>query len=842
MSTEIQRINDALQFIDASDRKTWVDMAMAVKSELGDEGFDVWESWSQQAASFNAKDARDVWKSASPGGGIGIGTLFYQAKQNGWQDDGKYQKPSLEELEKRRQSAVDRAKQECAEIELDRARAAAWAAEILKAASPALADHPYLARKQVSPVSALREISVDKAAEILGYAPNAKGEPLTGRLLVVPVKQGDKFSTVELIDEAGLKTALAGRGSKAGGYWATGRLPDGGGPEPLHFCEGVATTLSVKEATGEIGIATLSAGNMPTVAKIMRERYPTRPFVFCADLVKATGAPDHHAVDATRAVGGKLAIPDFGKNRETGQTDFNDMAALRGADAVRSAIAYAAPPQDCGDGVDNDWPDPVPLTAKLTPESYPTDALPDPIQAAVREVAGFVHAPLSMIAGSALSALSLAAQSHVDVRREVKLEGPSGLFLLTIADSGERKSTCDKFFTTVIQEYEAEQAEIAKPLIQDYRASMEAWEAKKAGVKERIRQEAKAGKPTAIHEQALRELEYEKPEAPKVPRLLYADATPEALTHGLAKDWPAGGVVSAEAGIVFGSHGMGKESVMRNLATLNQLWDGTSLDIRRKSSESFVVQGARLTVALQIQEVTLRDFFSKSGALARGTGFMARFLIAWPESTQGSRLFTAAPTSWPALSAYHRRIAAILNQPAPIDETGGLQPSMLTFTPEARHAWIAFHDAIESSLGAGGELYDVRDVASKTADNAARIAGLFHAYEHGTGGAISLESFQCAARIAAWHLSEARRFFGELALPVELADAARLDTWLIEHCRKMQSNTIGKNHARQHGPLRDGQRLDAAIRELGELDRLRMEKAGKRLTIHVNPALVEATP
>ncbi|WP_143032874.1 DUF3987 domain-containing protein, partial [Nitrosomonas eutropha] len=56
--------------------------------------------------------------------------------------------------------------------------------------------------------------------------------------------------------------------------------------------------------------------------------------------------------------------------------------------------------------------------------------------------------------------------------------------------------------------------------------------------------------------------------------LIYADATPEALANGLAKRWPSSGVVSAEAGIVFGSHGMGKDSVMRNLAMLNQLWDG----------------------------------------------------------------------------------------------------------------------------------------------------------------------------------------------------------------------------------------------------------------------------
>jgi putative DNA primase/helicase len=42
--------------------------------------------------------------------------------------------------------------------------------------------------------------------------------------------------------------------------------------------------------------------------------------------------------------------------------------------------------------------------------------------------------------------------------------------------------------------------------------------------------------------------------------------------------------------------------------------------------------------------------------------------------------------------------------------------------------------------------------------------------------------------------------------------------------------------------VRDGARLDTAIRELAELERLRLEKDGKRLTIHLNPALAGVTP
>jgi putative DNA primase/helicase len=335
----------------------------------------------------------------------------------------------------------------------------------------------------------------------------------------------------------------------------------------------------------------------------------------------------------------------------------------------------------------------------------------------------------------------------------------------------------------------------------------------------------------------LRDLEHDKPEPPRIPRLLYADATPEALAYGLATQWPSGGVVSAEAGIVFGSHGMGKDSVMRNLGLLNQLWDGTSLTIDRRSTESFTVRGARLTVALQVQEPTLREFFTRSGALARGTGFLARFLVAWPESTQGHRPFTEAPANWPHLAAFHRRIAAILDQPAPIDEDGAPTPALLSLAPDAKAAWVEYHDAIESKLVTGGELYDVRDVASKSADNAARLAALFQKFEHGMGGAVGLDSFERASRIAAWHLSESRRFFGELALPAELADAGRLDCWLIGYCQRERTHFVPTREAQRLGPVRDKEKLTTALRELEELDRVRVVQEGRRKTIKVNPTL-----
>ena len=138
----------------------------------------------------------------------------------------------------------------------------------------------------------------------------------------------------------------------------------------------------------------------------------------------------------------------------------------------------------------------------------------------------------------------------------------------------------------------------------------------------------------------------------------------------------------------------------------------------------------------------------------------------------------------------------------PADESGILSPPELALSPEARQAWIEFHDAIEAELGEGGEMRMVRDVASKSADNAARLACLFHLFEHGPSGEIAPDHFDRAARIVAWHLSESRRFFGEVALPLELADAARLDRWLLDHARRERTATLTTGEAQRLGVCR----------------------------------------
>jgi putative DNA primase/helicase len=654
-----------------------------------------------------------------------------------------------------------------------------------------------------------------------------------GALIVPMIDAAGKTHSLQAITPDGEKRFLSG-GRVKGCYHPIGK-PAG----LLIVCEGYATGASIHESTGHAVAVAFNAGNLEAVAVALRSKYPALKIIIAADDDYLTeGNPGTtKAKAAAQAVGGLVALPDFGANRPDKATDFNDLHQLAGAGAVKACFDAAA--VVAVDVVAADWPELQPLVVQITPEDYPLDALPDAVRCAVQEVAGFVKAPVPLIATSALAALSLAIQAHVDVKRADKLHGPTSLFLLAIADSGERKSTCDSFFTTAIRDYQAQEQEAAKPLIQAYKSEHDAWDAQRGGLKEKIKALAKAGEPSDAQVKQLHDLDIQEPRPPRVPRLTYGDATPEALTYALAKQWPSGGVISSEAGTVFGGHAMKGDSVMGNLAVLNQLWDGATLQTERRTSESFTVGGARLTMALQVQEATIRAFFDSTKGLARGTGFLARFLISWPASTQGGRPFTEAPANWPALATFNNRLTAILNRQAPIDDDGGLSPTMLTLAPDAKAAWVAFHDAIESELSSGGELHDVRDVASKTADNAARLAALFHTFT-GNIGPIDYEAMESATRVTYWHLTEAKRFLGELAMPAELVNPARLDAWLIDYCKRERTDKVTTRAVQQFGPgsLRDKKVFTEALKELAELGRARLVSDGKKRVIQINPELL----
>ena len=200
------------------------------------------------------------------------------------------------------------------------------------------------------------------------------------------------------------------------------------------------------------------------------------------------------------------------------------------------------------------------------------------------------------------------------------------------------------------------------------------------------------------------------------------------------------------------------------------------------------------------QPDAMRGFMDRAGSLPRGTGFIARFLIAWPTSTQGTRAYRPAPAAMPPVERFGLRIAELLDTPLSTDAQGGLTPIVLDLSPAGRAAWVRLHDRIEEGLGAGGAYQAVRDVAAKAAENVARLAALFHVLEHGPIGTICVDHVLGAEEVVCWRLHEARRLLTELDTPPALAAAIRLDYWLLHEARTTGDPRIPTTRIYQYGP------------------------------------------
>lgn len=451
-------------------------------------------------------------------------------------------------------------------------------------------------------------------------------------------------------------------------------------------------------------------------------------------------------------------------------------------------------------------------------EAYPLDALPSTMRAAVDEVLGTVQCPPALAAMSALAVLSTAAQAHVDVARDERLAGPTSLNLLAIAESGERKTAVDRLCARVLHEYERDALRAAGPAITQHEAAQTVWQATHDGLRAAIKSAAAGGRRKATR--SIPELQAEltahtatRPEPVRVPTMLQTDATSEGLAWALHTDWPSGAVITSEGGLVLGGHAMQRETIVRTLALHNALWDGADHRItRRQAGASYTLAGRRFTLWLQVQPATIDDFLAQHGTLARGIGWLARCLIAAPESTQGTRMYRAPAPGYPALEFYHDRIRAILAEPLPMDGDR-LAPAVLWLRGAARERWIACHNEYERNLARGGELAGIRDSGAKAAEQVARLAALVARYEQ--RGEVSADDVDRADAIVAWHLDETRRLFAGAANARRRSQSETLCAWVAR-----QPEPPTRRDAQNGGPIRDGVSLDAAMAEAEAAGRL----------------------
>lgn len=339
-------------------------------------------------------------------------------------------------------------------------------------------------------------------------------------------------------------------------------------------------------------------------------------------------------------------------------------------------------------------------------------------EAAVEEAAREVQVSREMAMMCAFGAMATACQGYVDVQMPTGRQVPASLMLLTIADSGERKTTTLNDFFEAIQELNNSEYLTHVNALKEHRAKHLMWSAQKRHLESQYRKSASKKNIEVIKEaeEVLASHLKDEPFPAISGKFLYEDTTPQALVQMLYENTSNACLLTSEANSILSGKALGE------LDKLNTLWDGGSVIVDRISREGFILQNARLTLSLMAQPTVIHRFMGKRGEEARGTGFLARFLVARPRSMAGlreARKFSDRPRK----KAFNDRIREILNIKPPSKR------QTLRFSEHAVSLWHEYSKYLEESMQENGLYYYLRDHASKILENTSRLAAILHTFE-----------------------------------------------------------------------------------------------------------------
>jgi hypothetical protein len=100
-------------------------------------------------------------------------------------------------------------------------------------------------------------------------------------------------------------------------------------------------------------------------------------------------------------------------------------------------------------------------------------------------------APRELVLMQTLSFYSILLQQLIDVERPGVGRGPVSLYTLTIADSGERKTTVSNLLAQPIIDFQMEEEEAYFEQLAEYEIDMEIYQEELKNLKKRIAQEIK---------------------------------------------------------------------------------------------------------------------------------------------------------------------------------------------------------------------------------------------------------------------------------------------------------------------------------------------------------------
>lgn len=175
--------------------------------------------------------------------------------------------------------------------------------------------------------------------------------------LVIPLRNIDgELRSLQYIKPDGTKN-LKKDAEKTGNFFVVGG--ELSPQRPVLYAEGYATAASLHLATGMPVVMTVDAGNLVTVSRNLKARYPDSHHIILGEddftRINTRGEQDNKgtkkAQEAAAAINGIYLIPSF-TDSERAQafagtasfSDFNDIHVARGLDAVREQLAPVLDP------------------------------------------------------------------------------------------------------------------------------------------------------------------------------------------------------------------------------------------------------------------------------------------------------------------------------------------------------------------------------------------------------------------------------------------------------------------------------------------------------------------
>jgi len=418
---------------------------------------------------------------------------------------------------------------------------------------------------------------------------------------------------------------------------------------------------------------------------------------------------------------------------------------------------------------------PLPLMRKLPPaDPFPVDSLGPILGAAARAIHDRVRAPIAIGAQSVLGAATLAVQGHADVVLPIGngQSRPVSCYLVTIAETGERKSACDTEALWPVRKHEAKLRERYERDWPDYQNDKLAWERARDAAVKKGRGDRNAIKSAfdALGPMAA---------PPLTPMLTCPEPNFEGLCRLFATGLPSLGIFTTEAGQFIGGNGMAEDNKLKTAAGLSSLWDGEAIRRVRSGDGASVLPGRRLAAHLMAQPI-VADVWLKDRLLA-GQGLFSRILVTAPDSAAGTRLHRPErPETDRDLKRYGAHLLEILEKLLPVTgpTKNELEPRLLKLSPHSAKVWIAFADHVEAEIASGGSLEPIRGLANKLQEHAARLAGVLTLTGDIEAAEIAAPEIEAGIALAEHYAAEALRLMDAGRVNEDLRLAQRFLDWL----------------------------------------------------------------